>query len=384
VVRRIFLNSALALAAVIFTLALVEGGSYFFRIPPPLHPSLFEFSPPPDRVKPLSSYLPARSLASVEADLAKARRYKPEARKKLVELASRFGLDYSDKGKFASPRSVVRIRDEGQIIYDVTINVDDYRRRNPRDVYRKKGPPLLLLGDSFVFGEGLEDQETFSQVLQRLQPSRPVYNLGVPGSGPNDLLRTLETGSEKFFAGLPVKDSTVVFLYNSAQNSRANCNMSNYAYPHLHLNLKKPFYSLNSEGNLEYQGTCESQRFRDFLFRMLSHSHFLVSNFIDLPPRQAKYPRQLVAKILTEIQKLVVERLGAKRMVVAVYPYPRGEIEHELQVLRETNLSLLDFSSLDIEGATKGDADIPSDFHPSPSAAVILAHLLNYNLPPSL
>lgn len=381
-VRRGLLNSIVALSAVLFTLALAEGSSYFFRIP--LHFSPFEFSLPSVSPRPLSSFLPPRELASLEADLAKARRYSPEERKRLVELASKFGIDYSQKGKFASNRSLIRIQQGGPVIYDVAVNVDEYRRRNPPGLERKKGAPLVLLGDSFVFGEGLEDRETFSHILQRLQPSRPVYNLGISGIGPNDLLRKLETESDKFFAGVPLKGSTVVFLYNSAQNPRANCNLSSYSTPHFRYILLKPYYSLKHDGSLEYQGACESFFFRDLLFSIVGRSNFLKTNYIDWPPRQSKYARQLVAKILTEIQKLIVERLGANRMVVAIYPHPKGEIENELQILRETNLKLLDFSSLDIEQATRGDADIPTDFHPSPSAAVVLAHLLSYYLPPSL
>jgi hypothetical protein len=380
VVQRLLLNSALALAAVIFTLALAEGSSYFFRFP--LHLSIFEFNPPPKHLRPLASYLPAPELDAAKADLLKARRYSKKEREDLIEMASRLGVDYSAKLKFFPDHSVVRIQQNGPVIYDVSVVLDKYGRRNASRLELKKEPALVLLGDSFVYGEGLSEWETTAQIMQQIYPKRPIYNLGISGLGPNDLLRKLETESENFFAGVPLKGSTVIFLYNSALSARANCNLSTYVYPHLHFIQEKPYYSLKSDGSLEYLGTCGSLFFRDLLFRLLSHSNFLEANYIDWPPRQARYPRQLVAKILIEARRLLVEKLGAKRMVVVAYPYPEGEIEHELVSLRESGLELLDLSSLDIESATQGDAEIPTDHHPSPSAAVILAHIISYNFPP--
>ena len=50
-------------------------------------------------------------------------------------------------------------------------------------------PPLLFFGDSFTFGEGVDDDEAYvNRIAQRLKGKRNVYNFGIPGRDPTDFL----------------------------------------------------------------------------------------------------------------------------------------------------------------------------------------------------
>jgi hypothetical protein len=51
---------------------------------------------------------------------------------------------------------------------------------------------VLILGDSYVFGEGVEESERFSDILERLEPEWRVDNLGMTGWGPDLMLMALE------------------------------------------------------------------------------------------------------------------------------------------------------------------------------------------------
>lgn len=51
---------------------------------------------------------------------------------------------------------------------------------------------ILVAGDSFVFGEGVEEWERFSNVLEAMQPDWRVDNIGMTGFGPDLMLRALE------------------------------------------------------------------------------------------------------------------------------------------------------------------------------------------------
>jgi hypothetical protein len=42
---------------------------------------------------------------------------------------------------------------------------------------------IVLVGDSYTFGAGVDFEHTFGWVLQRSSPTRAVYNLGMPGFG---------------------------------------------------------------------------------------------------------------------------------------------------------------------------------------------------------
>lgn len=51
---------------------------------------------------------------------------------------------------------------------------------------------LVVLGDSFVFGEGVEENERFTDVMEAMLPGWRVDNLGMTGWGPDLMLRALE------------------------------------------------------------------------------------------------------------------------------------------------------------------------------------------------
>jgi hypothetical protein len=51
---------------------------------------------------------------------------------------------------------------------------------------------IMVVGDSFVFGEGVEEDERFTNVLEGMEPSWRVDNLGMTGYGPDLMLRALE------------------------------------------------------------------------------------------------------------------------------------------------------------------------------------------------
>jgi hypothetical protein len=64
---------------------------------------------------------------------------------------------------------------------------------------------VMVVGDSFVFGEGVEESERFTNALEALQPSWRVDSLGMPGYGPDLMLRALEA------VGLKSAPDVVVF-----------------------------------------------------------------------------------------------------------------------------------------------------------------------------
>jgi hypothetical protein len=51
---------------------------------------------------------------------------------------------------------------------------------------------VMVVGDSFVFGEGVEESERFTNILETIQPAWRVDNLGMTGYGPDLMLRAVE------------------------------------------------------------------------------------------------------------------------------------------------------------------------------------------------
>jgi hypothetical protein len=85
----------------------------------------------------------------------------------------------------------------------VTSNRDGFRSR--RELRPGDGrTQIVMLGDSMVFGVGVEEPERFTELLEQREPDWRVENLGMVGFGPDLMLRALET------VGLDPKPDVVV------------------------------------------------------------------------------------------------------------------------------------------------------------------------------
>src|SRR5262245_29231431 len=62
----------------------------------------------------------------------------------------------------------------------------------------RNGQRILVLGDSFTFGENVSDEETYSHVLGELLPADEVLNLGVHGYGLDQILLYLREEGVKY------------------------------------------------------------------------------------------------------------------------------------------------------------------------------------------
>ncbi len=86
----------------------------------------------------------------------------------------------------------------------VTSNSDGFR--SSREFHETdKRTRILVVGDSFVFGEGVEEKERFTNVMETLQPNWRVDSIGMTGYGPGLMLRALEK------VGLKTNPDIVIF-----------------------------------------------------------------------------------------------------------------------------------------------------------------------------
>lgn len=94
-------------------------------------------------------------------------------------------VEDSELGVRLRPGAKQRVRFGGNPTTSVRINVQGFRGEDwppdPRD-------SILVVGDSQVFGLGVEENETFSARLATLT-NRPVLNAGVPTLGPPEMLQ---------------------------------------------------------------------------------------------------------------------------------------------------------------------------------------------------
>ena len=123
---------------------------------------------------------------------------------------------------------------------ELNTNADGFR--GTRDFSVKKDTAktrILLLGDSFTFGEDVSDDETYAHHLEQLLPNVEVLNLGVHGYGHDQMLALLTD------VGVRYKPDVVLLGFVAADMSRNTLRFRDYA---------KSWYTLNGD-SLVRRGT---------------------------------------------------------------------------------------------------------------------------------
>jgi len=84
---------------------------------------------------------------------------------------------------------------------------------------------VIVLGDSMVFGQGVEEEERFTEILETQESGWRVDNLGMTGFGPDLMLRALEE------VGLGMKPDVVVFCMYTDDFRRVQPQTAGIGFP---------------------------------------------------------------------------------------------------------------------------------------------------------
>ncbi len=87
--------------------------------------------------------------------------------------------------------------------FTVQTNTQGLRETREYDYEKIPGKVrLLAVGDSFTFGEDVEPDEVFTEVLERKMPNAEVINMGVHGYGSDQMLLTLKEEGVRYLPDL--------------------------------------------------------------------------------------------------------------------------------------------------------------------------------------
>jgi hypothetical protein len=122
---------------------------------------------------------------------------------------------------------------------EVSTNANGVRGR--REYARERGGErrIVVIGDSFAFGWGVSDRETYAARLEASLPRCEVLNLGVGGYGTDQMLLMLES------EGVRYRPDLVIVGVVSADTDRNIVSFRDFA---------KPFFVLE-RGSLRLKGT---------------------------------------------------------------------------------------------------------------------------------
>lgn len=138
------------------------------------------------------------------------------------------------------------------LVYDVTYHIDNQGHRVTSGTYDL--PKILLLGGSFTFGEGVEDQEAYPALLGEAFPEYKIVNAGVSAWGTGQALLELEEE-------LATHDDIELVAYGfiAAHVERNSVRRSWLKHLAATRNFKNPRFELEGE-TLIYKGLADPQQ----------------------------------------------------------------------------------------------------------------------------
>lgn len=275
------------------------------------------------------------------------------------------GARPSPNGHFEASMSLP----DGREAYHITYNTDAEGRRKIPNQGAARNKNLIFLGDSFTYGEGVEDEQTLPAQVAAGQNQFRVSNYSFHGWGPGNILRRLSL--ENFgqdLAKSPGGRAIYVFIDHHIARVTGSLNVYRQVSDWTqHL----PYYSLDAEGHLQTAGMIRDHRgWLDPVFVLLSHSQILNYLNVDLPLPSEEHLK-LVAAMVAEMRDILNRKLNTMNFTMVFYPGTTAS--HWLKpFLDAQGISTLDYSNLYLEKYLEVPAILP-DGHPSAAADEFLA-----------
>ncbi len=185
----------------------------------------------------------------------------------------------------------------GRAAFDVHYTVDDRLFRATRS--GTEGPATAFFGDSFMFGVGLDDDQTLPQLFADREGRRhPVFNLAMGGYNPAQVLATMETG---FADDLIARSELLVQFVAPWHAERTACRPS---WQH-----NAPRYAV-IDGAVTYDGICPHH-----IIDVLENSSFYRTFVEPRLPRTNNAELELFTRVVEQTIRLSREKYH-KPMIV--------------------------------------------------------------------
>ena len=249
---------------------------------------------------------------------------------------------------------------DGKLISDSSYTTDEYGRRTVPGAHRSASRrSILFFGCSFTFGEGVNDDQTMPFYVAEASSTYRVYNYGVSGYGPQQMLVQLE--NPELPDQVENKDEAIAvytFIDHHIQRVIGSMELMSYA-------ARFPYYRMDDRNELVRTGTFQSGR--PFLTEL--DVWLGKSSLVQFLRRRLGFPKtteedvRLTAKIIEESRNAFMQRFHSQRFYVLIYPRVGGPfVPRLLAYLNKAGIKYFDYSPA--TGAAMADT-LPHDSHPS-------------------
>jgi len=253
------------------------------------------------------------------------------------ELIGDYIVDDPDVGykpKASSKEIIIKKSRDGTAIYNVTYTTDKHSRRitlqkNSTDSH------LLFFGGSFVFGVGLNDDESLPYYLSGIT-DHSVYNYGGSGYGPNMMLAQLSKDS--FVNEIKEKKGAAIYAYIDNHVRRV--------IGDIWIDDRAPYFYLNRHNILKRKGNFLTSRLlRKKLYKELRRSQVFKYWKIRLPLFVTSRDVYLTSMIIKKSAEIYRSKFKGK-FYVLIYPGQRKYSKNIIDLLKDSDVCILDYSNL--------------------------------------
>lgn len=265
---------------------------------------------------------------------------------------------------------------DGQVLFDAVYTTDEYGRRSTPAKSAKEF--ILFFGASFTFGYGVNDEETLPYQLARKVGGYRVYNYGLLGYGPQQMLAKLQSGELRGEVGEPTGVAIYVFIPDHVR--RAIGSMRKVTQDARHF----PCFEIDGD-QLVHRGTFLTTRPRRlWLSRWINEEQILKFLGVDFPLRLSQRHLDLTARIVEESRKAFHAQFASDRFYVLLWPKGSEDEFDGAQLIpafEQAGAKILDYSDL-VNTTETGYIVRPGvDRHPTARTFEAVAQALARDIP---
>jgi hypothetical protein len=238
---------------------------------------------------------------------------------------------------------------------------------------------LLFLGCSFTYGEGIEGDKIFPNLITQkiAQKNGPInaFNLGMGGYGPHltDVL-FMRNANDVRLSAIRGTDGIAIYTFIDDQLRRAVGSMT---WARNEQTLSEPFFHYK-EGRLTYDGSFEDGRpLLSKTYRILAKSATLSFFNVEFPSFGAD-EFKLFADLILDIKARTEKDFHVKTFIFSVFPGERRYASKLIPLLEKGGVIVFDFSNVDVQKMLGDRRYIYGNAHPSELAHRVYSDLFVY------
>lgn len=217
---------------------------------------------------------------------------------------------------------------KNRTIYDVIYTTDQFRRREVENRINIKKPHIILAGCSYIFGEGLNDNETLHFYLNEKLDNYNIYNYASHGSSPNQFLAKLEQASIKN----EIKTTGTGYLIYFFVDFHLRRILGSLNVPWTY---DMPYYFLDNNQILRRDGNFKTGR------KIETHLYLAFNKFkkyssifkkinLEIPKSDTSYSIDLAHKIFLKIKDEYLKQLSGE---VLIWIHPLSLLNDRISLL---------------------------------------------------